>query len=80
MDLPAAQRRKFADWFYQHESEVLGMEDDTALHPSVTQEILRRRDEVLAHPEWLEPVTSAAFDALKLKLADARISQTYSRQ
>ena len=52
LQLPREERRKFADWFYQHENEIAGPDE---IHPEVKAEILRRRDELDAHPELLEP-------------------------
>ena len=46
------ERRRFAEWFYEHEEELAGAD---YLHPEVKAEILRRRDDALAHPEQLEP-------------------------
>jgi hypothetical protein len=79
LELPCEERRKFADWFYQHESEIIGSENDDYIHPSVKAEILRRRAEVEAHPELLEPVTDEWFKKMKRKLADARPSQASPR-
>ena len=59
LQLPPAERRRFADWFYQHEKEILDPQEPTdwAADLSAEQkaEILRRRDECEAHPELLEP-------------------------
>ncbi len=52
LQLPREERRRFADWFYEHEKELAGHD---YIHPDVKAEILRRRDEVDAHPELLEP-------------------------
>jgi hypothetical protein len=60
LQLPSEERRRFADWFYEHESEILHPQDEDYIHPSVKAEILRRRDETIAHPELLEP-----WDGLK---------------
>jgi hypothetical protein len=60
LQLPSEERRRFADWFYEHESEILHPQDEDYIHPSVKAEILRRRDETVAHPELLEP-----WDGLK---------------
>lgn len=55
LKLPRKERRQFADWFYRHENEILDPRDDDEVSPEVMAEILRRRDEALAHPELLEP-------------------------
>ena len=54
LKLPPVERAAFADWFYEHEDELLG-DDDTELHPEAQAEILGRRAEAMAHPELLEP-------------------------
>jgi hypothetical protein len=46
------ERRRFADWFHEHAEELAGPD---YIHPEVQAEILRRREQVLAHPERLEP-------------------------
>ncbi len=53
--LPTEERRQFADWFYAHESEIVGSPTDDSIHPSVKAEVLRRLKEVEEHPELLEP-------------------------
>lgn len=52
LTLTREERRRFADWFYEHENEVAGRD---YIHPEVETEILRRREEALTHPERLEP-------------------------
>jgi len=76
LQLPHEERRRFADWFYEHEEELAG---NDYVHPEVKAEVLRRREEVLAHPEMLEPVTDEWFDQLKRKLADARSAKASAR-
>ena len=53
--LPSEERRQFAEWFYENESKIVGSHGDDDIHPSVKAEVLRRRDEALAHPELMEP-------------------------
>ena len=67
LQLPPAERRRFVDWFYQHENELSG-EDTDEISSDVRAEILRRRDEASAHPEMMEPVTAEWFEGLKRKL------------
>lgn len=55
LELPAEERRQFADWFHEHETEIIGAPEDECIHPSVKAEILRRLKEVEEHPELLEP-------------------------
>jgi hypothetical protein len=75
--LPVQERRQFVHWLDEHREELLP--DEADIHPAVQAEILRRRDEVLAHPELLQPVTEEWFDSLKRKLADARPPQAPPR-
>jgi hypothetical protein len=53
--LPPEARRQFADWFCQHENEIIESQDEIELTPEIEAGILQRRDEVDAHPERLEP-------------------------
>jgi hypothetical protein len=52
LQLNPEDRRRFLDWLYEHEDELVGPD---YLHPDVKAEILRRRDHALAHPGQLEP-------------------------
>jgi hypothetical protein len=79
LQLPREERRRFADWFYAHEAEILTPQDDDPVHPEVQAEILRRRDELDADPGLAVPVTDEWFDGLKRKLADARFRQAPTR-
>ena len=76
LQLSEAERRQFAEWFYEHESKLAGADE---IHPDVQAEILRRRDELDDHPELLEPVTREWFEGLKRKLADARSAKASAR-
>jgi hypothetical protein len=53
LQLSVEERRQLLDWMDDHRHELLPDEDD--IHPSVQAEVVRRRDEALAHPELLEP-------------------------
>ena len=55
LQLSCEERRRFAEWFYRHETEILDPRKDDEIHPDIKAEILRRRDEADAHPEMLEP-------------------------
>ena len=77
LKLPAAERAAFADWFYEHENELLG-NDDGEIHPEVQAEILRRRAEALAHPEKLEAWESA-FPKMKQRFNELRRQNPYAR-
>ncbi len=74
LQLPGEERRRFADWFYAHEDEILNPQNEDYIHPSVKEEILRRRDELIANPSLAEPVTDEWFEQLKRRLADAKAS------
>jgi hypothetical protein len=52
LKLDRDERRRFADWFFANAHELTGPD---YIHPEVKTEILRRREEVDAHPELLEP-------------------------
>ena len=52
LKLSDEDRRRFLYWVDDHRHELLPNEDD--IHPDVKAEILRRRDEVDAHPKSLE--------------------------
>ena len=71
LELPSEERRQFADWFYQHESQIVGPQEDDYIHPSVKAEILRRSAELDANPGLAVPVTDEWFEQLKRRLGDA---------
>jgi hypothetical protein len=77
LKLPPAERAAFANWFYEHEDELLGS-DDQEVHPEVQAEILRRREEALAHPEKLEAWESA-FPKMKQRFNELRRQNPYAR-
>ena len=52
LKLNREERRRFADWFFEHERELTGPD---YMHPEVKAEILRRLAEVDANPGLLEP-------------------------
>ena len=52
MKLDREERRQFADWFFENAEEFTGPD---YVHPEVKAEILRRLEELDAHPELLEP-------------------------
>lgn len=54
--LPGDERKRLALWFDQHRNNLLAeSEDDDDLTDDQQAEILRRREQALAHPEILEP-------------------------
>jgi len=52
LKLSPDERRRFLDWLYEHQPELVGPD---YIHPEVKAEIVRRLEEVTAHPELLEP-------------------------
>lgn len=77
LQLPSEERRRFADWFYEHEDEFVGVDDDQ-IHPEVKAEILRRREEALAHPERLEAWESA-YPRMRQRFDELRRQNPYTR-
>lgn len=69
--LPPEERRRFARWFYENENEILEPQDNDDIGPELRGEILRRRDEALAHPELLEPWGDTT-ERLRAQLNDIR--------
>jgi recombinational DNA repair ATPase RecF len=53
--LPPEERRKFIHWLDEHRDELIDAADDLNLTEEQKAELLRRREEALAHPELLEP-------------------------
>ena len=78
LELPSEERRQFADWFFQHKNEIIGAQDEDYIHPSVKAEVLRRRDEALAHPELMEPWDGTMNKAREL-LDEIRRKKAQSR-
>jgi hypothetical protein len=76
LKLSPADRRRFIEWLYEHEEELIGSDDD--IHPEVKAEILRRREEALAHPEKLE-AWETAFPRMKQRFDELRRKNPYSR-
>jgi len=54
LGLTAEERQRLAVWFEEHRQELLGETDQEVTEQQQT-EILRRRDQALAHSELLEP-------------------------
>lgn len=77
LQLPPEDRRRFLNWLYEHEDELLG-DDAGEIHPEVQAEILRRREEALAHPEKLEAWESA-FPKMKQRFNELRRQNPYAR-
>jgi hypothetical protein len=77
LQLPREDRRRFLNWLYEHEEELIGPDDDQ-IHPEVAAEILRRREEALAHPEKLEAWESA-FPRMQQRFDELRCKNPYAR-
>jgi len=76
--LSREERRQFARWFYAHESEILDPQPDEEISPDLKTEILRRREEALAHPELLEPWGDTT-EKLRAQLNEIRRQKTPAR-
>lgn len=76
LQLPADERRKFALWFYEHETEFVEQPDD--IHSDVKAEILRRRDELDAHAELLEP-WEGTTERVRARLHELRHQKAQAR-
>ena len=79
LKLTRQDRRRFAQWFYDHEGDILDPSDEDEISRATRTEVLRRRDELAANPGLAVPVTDEWFDQLKRKLADAPAPQTSTR-
>lgn len=77
LQLPHEERRRFADWFHAHEAEILTPLNED-IHPEIKAEILRRRDEVDAHPERLEP-WEGTTERVRARLHELRHQKTQTR-
>ena len=75
LSLKQEDRRRFLDWLCDHEEELLAADDD--IHPEVQAEILRRRDEAIAHPELLED-WNTAFPRIKQRFDELRRKNPYA--
>ena len=73
--LPQEERRQFADWFYEHEPELLGVEFTGATR----REVLRRADELRADPGLAQPVDDEYFNRMKRRVADALAGKASAR-
>lgn len=79
MALPREERQQFAQWFYDHEHEIVGIAGDRELSREAQEEILRRREELRTKPGLAIPVTEEWFIQLKQKLASARSTKAPAR-
>jgi hypothetical protein len=78
LQLPRVERRQFADWFYRHANEIIEPQDDEEISPKIEAVILRRRDEVDAHPELLEP-WEGTTERVRARLHELRHQKAQAR-
>jgi hypothetical protein len=78
LSLPREERRKFARWFYENENQIVEPHNADEISPAVRAEILRRRDEALAHPERMEP-WDGTMDRVKARLDEVRRQKAATR-
>jgi hypothetical protein len=78
--LPPEEREQLANWFDEHRGELIGETGDLELSEEQQAEILRRRDEALAHPELLESFEEADVKRMFKEFADARSQKTSTSQ
>lgn len=69
-------RQQLAVWFEEHRSELLGDQDE--LDEPHEAEVLRRREQALAHPELLEP-WDGTIERVRQRLHEFRRQQTSTR-
>ena len=78
LQLPREERRQFADWFYQHAHEIIEPQDEEEISPEIKAGILRRRAEVDAHPELLEP-WEGTTERIRARLHELRRQKAQAR-
>ena len=72
LQLSEAERRQFAQWFYEHERQIVNLQTDTEeIQPEVKAELLRRLQEIDEHPERLEP-WEGTTDRIRAQLHEMR--------
>jgi hypothetical protein len=62
LTLSPEERRRFAQWFYEHEDRIVG--PGAAESEVVKSELLRRRQEYRDHPERFEHMDEAALERM----------------
>jgi len=79
LSLTAEERKRFAHWFEEHRRAWFSEnEDDGELTSAQQAEILRRREQALAHPELLEP-WDGTIDRVRQRLHEVRRQKTAPR-
>jgi hypothetical protein len=76
-ELTPEERQRLAVWFEDHRRELLGDEGDE-LSEDRKAEILRRRDQAIAHPELLEP-WDGTIERVRERLHEFRSEKASSR-
>lgn len=76
LSLSQEERRRFFEWLYDHEDELIDIDAD--IHPELKAELLRRREEALAHPERLV-AWETAFPRMKQRFRELRRKNPPSR-
>ncbi len=74
--LPKDERRRFAQWFYDHENDLLDIDRDGKANPEVEAELERRWEEIKANPSLAVPVTRQWFNHMKERFARDRAGKT----
>jgi hypothetical protein len=77
LNLKSEDRQRLAVWFEEHRPELLGGADDE-LTEHQEAEILRRRDQALAHPELLES-WDGTIERVRQRFHEFRSQATSSR-
>ena len=77
LELTPDQRQRLAVWFEEHRRELLGYDGDE-LSEAHEAEILRRRDQAIAHPELLEP-WDGTIERVRARLHEFRSQKTPAR-
>ena len=72
------ERKQFARWFEEHRNELIPSGDGDELTPEQQAEILRCREQALAHPELLEP-WAGTIDRVRQRLHDFRRQKAANR-
>ncbi|MCW5557065.1 MAG: hypothetical protein KIT22_04405 [Verrucomicrobiae bacterium] len=75
INLSQEDRRRFADWFYQHEEEIFGAEFSEATR----REVLRRAEELHVQPSLAQPVDDEYFQHIKRRVSDALAGEASAR-
>ena len=79
LQLPREERRRFADWFYLHEAEIVAPQDDDEIHPEVRAELERRLKDIEEHPELLQP-WDGTTDRIRAQLHETRSQKNSGRR